>query len=95
MWKRKKLNNKSSECNTRFDDTYQLCKYNIGIDYYHIWAEIKKPFENGKSQIIKLVNVILDLMTLTLYTSTIWVWIIITLETEMKINPIWKRNKVD
>ena len=34
--KRKKLNYKSSECNTRFDDTYRLYKYNIGIDYHHI-----------------------------------------------------------
>ena len=32
----KKLNNKSSECNTRFDDTYPLYKYNMGIDYYYI-----------------------------------------------------------
>ena len=34
--KTKKLNNKSSDCNTRFDDTYLLYKYNIGIDYHHI-----------------------------------------------------------
>ena len=25
-----------SDCNTRFDDTYPLYKYNIGIDYHHI-----------------------------------------------------------
>ena len=29
-------NNKSSECNTTFDDTYQLYKYSIDIDYHHI-----------------------------------------------------------
>ena len=31
-----KSNNKSSDCNTRFDDTYPLYKYNMSIDYYHI-----------------------------------------------------------
>ena len=30
------LNNKNSDYNTRFDDTYMLYKYNIGIDYHHI-----------------------------------------------------------
>ena len=30
--KRKKSSNKSSDCKTRFDDTYHLYKYNIGID---------------------------------------------------------------
>ena len=34
--KRKKLNNKSSNRNTTFDDTYNLYKYNIGSDYHHI-----------------------------------------------------------
>ena len=33
---KKKLNNKSSEFNTKFDDTYQLYKYNIDIDDHHI-----------------------------------------------------------
>ena len=28
-------NNNISECNTIFDDTYRLYKYNIGIDYHH------------------------------------------------------------
>ena len=35
--KDEKLNNKSSDCNTTFDDTYLLYKYNIGIDYHYIW----------------------------------------------------------
>ena len=35
--KKRNLNNKNSECNTRFAYTYLLYKYNIGIDYYHIW----------------------------------------------------------
>ena len=30
------LNNKNSDYNTKFDDTYMLYKYNIGIDYHHI-----------------------------------------------------------
>ena len=30
------LNNKSSICNIRFDNTYQLYKYNVRIDYHHI-----------------------------------------------------------
>ena len=34
--KKQNLNNKSSEYNTRFDDTYPLYKYNIGVDYHHI-----------------------------------------------------------
>ena len=50
--KRKKQNNKSIDCNTRFDDTYQrLYKYNIGIDYHHIRhrnKEIKRDMEKGK-----------------------------------------------
>ena len=33
----KTLNNKSSDCNTKFNDTYRLYKYNIGIDYHHSW----------------------------------------------------------
>ena len=35
MKKEKMLNNKNSDYNTRFDDTYNLYKYNIGIDYHH------------------------------------------------------------
>ena len=35
IWKRKKLK-KSRNYNTRFDDTYILYRYNIGIDYHHI-----------------------------------------------------------
>ena len=42
IWKRKKLNNESRECNIRFDDTYKLCKYNIGIDYHHIMNRNKE-----------------------------------------------------
>ena len=30
------LNNKSSDCNTRFNDTYWLYKYNIDIITHHI-----------------------------------------------------------
>ena len=30
---KQKSNNKSSDCNTRFDDTYHLYKYNIGINF--------------------------------------------------------------
>ena len=30
------FNNKSSERNTTFDDTYQLYKYNTSINYQHI-----------------------------------------------------------
>ena len=52
MWKRSKVDNKSSKCNTKFDDTYHLCKYNIGIDYHHIRKEIKNPYEKEK----KLIN---------------------------------------
>ena len=83
----KKLNNKSSECNTRFDDTYHLYKYNIGIYYYHIKNRDKGKanVKNEKSWIIKVMNVKLDLMTLTDYTNTIIMGIdIITLRTEMK-----------
>ena len=46
--KRKKSNNKSSECNTRFDDTYILYKYNIGIDYHHIRDRDKDSNINRK-----------------------------------------------
>ena len=53
-WKRKKLKNKSSDCNTRFEDTYHLYKYNIGIDYHHIMnrdekRQMKKEKLNNKS----------------------------------------------
>ena len=68
------LNNKNSDYNTRFDDTYMLYKYNIGIDYHHIRhtnEERHGKKEQGKSQRIKVVIVILDLMTLTIYTNTI------------------------
>ena len=65
----KQLNNKSNECNIRFHDTYRLYKYNIGIDYHQIKKINKKS--HTKSQIIKAVIVILDLMTLTTYTGTI------------------------
>ena len=59
-------NNKSSKCNTTFDDTYFLYKYNIGIDIYHIRNRDEK--RHAKRQTIKVVNV----MTLTLsYTSII------------------------
>ena len=34
--KKENSNNKSSECNTRFDDTYPLYKYNIDRYYHHI-----------------------------------------------------------
>ena len=72
--KKKKLNNKSSECNTRFEDTYILYKYNIVIDYHHNRhrnEETCEKKEKGKTRIIKVVIVILDWMTLTSYTSTI------------------------
>ena len=50
------MNNKSSECITRFDDTYHLYKYDIGIDYHHVQTEIEKPYEIGKSRIISKCN---------------------------------------
>ena len=50
------MNNKSSECNTRFDDTYHLYKYDIGIDYHHIQTEIERPYEIRKSWIISECN---------------------------------------
>ena len=34
--KKENSNYKSSECNSRFDDTYPLYKYNIVIDYHNI-----------------------------------------------------------
>ena len=64
----KMLNNKSSTCNIRFDNTYPLYKYNIIIT---LGIEIKRAI--WKFLIIKVVNVILHLMTLTSYTSTIQV----------------------
>ena len=67
---KKMSNNNISECNTRFDDTYHLKKYNIGIDYYHIRNRNKeRHIKKEKCQIITVVNVILDLMTLTYYTQ--------------------------
>ena len=75
-------NNNSSECNTRFDDTYILY---IGIDYhYNRNRNEQRHIKKEKCQKITVVNVILDFKTLTSYTSTIQVEIIITLETEMK-----------
>ena len=65
-------NNNSSECNTRFYDTYWLYKYNIGIDYHHIRnRNEERHLKKEKCQIIKVVKVILDLITLTRYKSTI------------------------
>ena len=65
-------NNKSSECNTIFDDTYRLYKYNIVIDYHHIRnRNEERHIKKIKCQIITVVNVILDLITLTGYTSII------------------------
>ena len=46
--KRKKLNNKSSDCNTIFDDTYRLYKNNIGIDYHHIKNRDKEKHKKEK-----------------------------------------------
>ena len=46
--KRKKLNNKSSYCNTIFDDTYRLYKNNIGIDYHHIKNRDKEKHKKEK-----------------------------------------------
>ena len=46
--KRKKLNNKSSECNTIFDDTYRLYTNNIGIDYHHIKNRDKEKQKKRK-----------------------------------------------
>ena len=64
-------NNTSSECNTIFDDTYWLYKYNIGIDYHIRNRNEERHIKKIKCQIIKVVNVILYLMTLTGYTSII------------------------
>ena len=65
-------NNKSSECYTIFDDTYQLYKYNIGVDNHIIRnRNEERHIKKIKCQIIKVVNVILYLMTLTSYTSII------------------------
>ena len=55
--------NNSSECNTRFDDTYQLYKYNIGIDYHRMRnTDDKRHTKKEKCQLITVVNVILDLI---------------------------------
>ena len=67
----KKLNNKISQCNTKFVIPYQLYKCNIGIHYNHIRKGHKENRKKEKCQIIKVVNVLLELMTLTGYTSTI------------------------
>ena len=53
----------------KLDDTYPLYQYNIGIDYHHI-KNRDRDIQKKKSQIIKVVNAILELNTLTLYTST-------------------------
>ena len=53
---------------------------------------MKRDTQKGKSWIIKVVNVILDLITLTNYTSTIYAWIIVTLWTKIK-RDIQKRKK--
>ena len=68
--KRKKSSNKSSDCNTRFDDTYRLYKYKTGIDYHHIKQTNEERHgkkEQGKSWRIKVVIVIIDFMILTFY----------------------------
>ena len=69
--KRKKSSNKSSECNTRFDDTYMLQVQYMNRLSSHYEKRSRQIYKKGKTQIIKVVNVILDLMTLTLYKSTI------------------------
>ena len=52
--KRKKSNNKSSECILDLM-TYPLYKYNIGIDYHHIKNRDEKSHIR-KSRIIKVAN---------------------------------------
>ena len=72
IWKRKKLNKKSSDYNTRFDDNYFLYKYNIGIDYRPIRnIDEERYTKKEKGWIIKVVIITQDLTTLTDYTSTI------------------------
>ena len=60
IWKRKKSSNKSSDRNTRFDDTYPLYKYNICIDYHHIMKEIITDIQKRRKPNNKVVNVIMD-----------------------------------
>ena len=82
--KGKNPNNKSRQCNTRFDDTYSLqAQYMHRLSSHH-QKRSQQAYKKGKTQIIKVGNVILDLMTLTSYTSTIQVEIIITLGIKIK-----------
>ena len=56
---------------TIFDDTYMLqaqCMHRLSS---HHQKRSQQIYKKGKTQIIKVGNVILDLMTLTSYTSTI------------------------
>ena len=70
--KKGKSSNKISECNTIFKDTYLLYKYNIGIDYHHIKnRDEERHTKMDKGWIIKVMNIIQYLRTLTSYTSTI------------------------
>ena len=71
-----KSNSEHTECDLRFNDTYHLYKYNIGgINCHHISVKDQKT-----NEVSQIVNIILDLKTLTIYTSTILVYIIITIE---------------
>ena len=45
------LNNKNSDYNTKFDDTYMLYKYNIGIDYHHIRNRNEKSHTKKKKML--------------------------------------------
>ena len=45
------LNNKSSDYNTRFNDTYWLYKYNIDIDYHYIQNRDKERHTKKKKML--------------------------------------------
>ena len=68
MKKEKMLNNKNSDYNTRFDDTYRL--YRVQYRYRlssHYEQKRRETNKKRNSRVIKVVIVILDLMTLTGY----------------------------
>ena len=73
MQKGKKLNNKSSECNTRFDDPYILYENNIGINDHHNRHRNKQTYwkkENSNNK-NKNSNTRLDDTYLFLYRHNI------------------------
>ena len=51
--------NKSNECNTIFHDTYILYIITLG-------TEMKRAIQDRRSQVIKVANEIVDLMTCTI-----------------------------